>query len=188
MKKSLLALAVLAGISMLFMGCPSGTDAEPTSDPKVNTPVETAKPFTISYKSNAQWAAPTFEVAGDWVSLEVKFADGADLSKNQFCVISDKVEKEESWGTQYFSKYPKADATTKIVFADWLVKNDEENGAEVADSSLKAKGATKITKCSIQNMTKDSFELKVKSAKATKADGTVEDVVPAGDWGSSVTE
>ena len=47
MKKTLLALAAIAGISMLFMGCPHSTKtpASPVSDPVIDnsgddTPVE----------------------------------------------------------------------------------------------------------------------------------------------------
>lgn len=187
MKKSLLALAVLAGVSMLFMGCPKGTDSTPTSDPAV--PAETAKPFTIQFSADKQWSAAEFTVQSDWKSLTVVFADDAPLDKIQFCLVSDKVEKEESWGTAYYSKYPKAEATTTIDFAAWLdILDKNEAKEDVAGSSLKDKGATKINKANIQNMTKDAFSVKIKSAKVTKTDGTVIDVVAAKDWASNVIE
>ena len=65
MKKSLLALAVLAGISMLFMGCQKGTDtpAEPTSDPATNvekpaeeTPAGPTVVKTIELKKFVKWS------------------------------------------------------------------------------------------------------------------------------------
>lgn len=78
MKKSLLALAVLAGISMLFMGCPKGTDtpAEPTSDPATNvekpaeeTPAGPTVVKTIELKKFVKWSelGITADNAGEYL-------------------------------------------------------------------------------------------------------------------------
>ena len=141
-----------------------------------------AKPvFTMTYDAEKQWAAPTFTVDSDWVKLDVEF--DKDYSEViQFCCISDKVEKEESWGTQYYSCYPGATVKTSIDIAAVLdLKNNQ-------GATLKDNGATKIEKISIQNKTKDAQTVNVLSAKVTKADGSVIDVVPEGDWGSKVTK
>lgn len=141
-----------------------------------------AKPvFTMTYDAEKQWAAPTFAVDSDWVKLDVEF--DKDYSEViQFCCISNKVEKEESWGTQYYSRYPGATVKTSIDIAAVLDLRDDQG------FTLKDKGATKIEKISIQNKTKDAQTVNVLSAKVTKADGSVIDVVPEGDWGSKVTE
>ena len=177
MKKTLLVLSAILALSLAFVGCKKSTggDEPDSSDPG-------AKPaFVMTYNAGAQWAAPAFTVADDWESIEVVFADGTDFDKIQFAVISDKVEKEESWGTAYYSLYPQATATTKIEFAKWLNEEKGEDGSTLADH-----GATKIAKISIQNKTTGAVTVKVISAKITKTDGSVVDVKPVGDWASKV--
>lgn len=178
MKKIKVLLSALAMVvAMAFVSC--GGAADGTSEPAASG--ETVA-FTMTYNASAQWAAPAFTVEDDWKSLEVVFADGTDFEKIQFAVISDKVEKEESWGTSYFSLYPAATKTSTIDINNWLeVETNNESG-----KTLKDNGATKINKISIQNKTKDALTVKVVSAKVTKADGTVIDVKPVGDWASSV--
>lgn len=168
MKKLLTMVAVLATACVMFLGCPQ----EATTDEGP------APAFTITYKDSAQWAAPTFTVKDDWKTLEVEFdKEYADI---QFCVISDAVEAEQSWGTSYFSIYPKAEVKTTLDIAAQLeIAND-------SGKTLKDNGATKVEKISIQNKTASGFKVKVMSAKVTKADGSVENVTPAGDWGSEV--
>lgn len=179
MKKIKVLLSALAMVAaMAFVSCGGGAGDDGTSNPAASG--ETIA-FTMTYNAGAQWAAPTFSVADDWKSLEVVFADGTDFDKIQFAVISDKVEKEESWGTSYYSLYPAATKTSEIIINDWFEVETNDSG-----KTLKDYGATKITTISIQNKTKDALTVKVVSAKVTKADGSVIDVKPVKDWGSAV--
>lgn len=176
-KVLLSALAMVAAMALVSCGGKAGDDG--TSSPAATG--ETVA-FTMTYNANAQWAAPEFAVADDWKSLEVVFADGTDFDKIQFAVISDSVKAEQSWGKEYWSLYPVATKTSTIVINDWFeVNKDEESG-----KTLKENGATKVSKISIQNKTKEALTVKVVSAKVTKADGSVIDVKPVKDWGSTV--
>ena len=173
MKKVIFGLTALLAACVFFMGCPNTSTSDPT------TGTEETPAFTITFNASAQWAGPSFTVDDDWESLEVTFFEAPDQSKVQFCLVSDAVKAEQSWGTEYWSTYPAATETTTIVFDDWFVQESD-------DGSIESHGATKFTKANFQNKTTESFTLKVKSAKATKTDGTVVDVVPVKDWGSSV--
>ena len=179
MKKTLLVLSAILALSLAFVGCKKSTgDNNGDSDPVGNdTPVTPA--FVMTYNAGAQWAAPAFTVADDWTSIEVVFAADTAFGDIQFAFTSDKVKSVESWGNQYFAYYPAATETSTFVIADALT-------ADTDDGKLADNGATKITSISIQNKTTKALTVKVISAKVTKAEGTVIDVKPVGDWASSV--
>ena len=98
-------------------------------------------------------------------------------------MVSDKVEKEESWGPAYFSRYPQVAEVVTIDLNDWM--NNQKDGS---GKTLAEQGATKITSIGIQARTTDSPDVKVASAIVTKKDGTKEAVVAVKDWASTVTE
>lgn len=175
-KVLLSALAMVAAMALVSCGGKAGDDG--TSSPAATG--ETVA-FTMTYKANGQYAAPTFTVADDWKSIEVVFADGTDFDKIQFAVTSDSIKAKQDWGNEYYAMYPAATKTSTIVLNDYLEVNKDES-----DKTLKDYGATKITAISIQNKTKEALTVKVVSAKVTKADGSVVDVKPVGDWGSTV--
>lgn len=178
MKKIKVLLSALAMVAaMAFVSCGGGA-GDPTSAPAAAG--ETVA-FTMTYKASAQWAAPVFTVADDWKSLEVVFADGTDFDKIQFAVTSDSVKAEQSWGKEYYAMYPAATKTSTIVINDYFEVNKDDS-----DKTLKDYGATKITQISIQNKTTGALTVKVVSAKVTKTDGTVIDVIPVADWGSAI--
>lgn len=98
-------------------------------------------------------------------------------------MTSDAVQKEEDWGTAYFSRYPQVAEVVTIDLDDWINNHEDESGETLADQ-----GATKITSIGIQARTADSPDVKVASAIVTKKDGTKEAVVAVADWASTVTE
>lgn len=150
------------------------------------------RPFSIIYKGdsggNYQWSAGEFIVEDDWESIEIVFDPNTVFDDIQLVVVSDSVESEESWGTAYYQKYQEAKLCMSFNFADWLTKNDVENGEVIADSSLLAYGATKISKLNVQNKTIKGFSVKILSAVVTKTDNTTEAVIASPDWASSITE
>ncbi len=150
------------------------------------------RPFSIIYKGdsggNYQWSAGEFIVEDDWESIEIVFDPNTVFDDIQLVVVSDSVESEESWGTAYYQKYQEAKLCMSFNFADWLTKNDVENGEIIADSSLLAYGATKISKLNVQNKTIKGFSVKILSAVVTKTDNTTEAVIASPDWASSITE
>lgn len=158
MKKSLLALAVLAGISMLFMGCPSGTDTptEPTSDPATNveTPVVTSKTLTFS---NAYGKA-IWNVAEDWTEFTIEF-DGVP-SKVQICAEGDVTSSaNQKWGEMYYTGTIDT-ASKTVVIADALKALKEKNND------------TKVTKICLCANNDASATAKIKSVTAKKSDGS----------------
>ena len=98
-------------------------------------------------------------------------------------MTSDKVEKEASWGTAYFSRYSQVAEVVTIDLDDWI--NNQKDGS---GKTLAEQGATKITSVGIQAKATDSPDVKVASAIVTKKDGTKEAVVAVKDWASTVTE
>ena len=98
-------------------------------------------------------------------------------------MTSDAVQKEESWGTAYFTRYPQVAEVVTIDLDDWI--NNQKDGS---GKTLAEQGATKITSVGIQAKATDSPDVKVASAIVTKKDGTKEAVVAVKDWGSTVTE
>ena len=175
-------LSALLACGMIF--CTSCKQPEQPEDPaKPEKPAEvTGKPFTISF-GGAQYSAGSFATADDWVSIEIKFAEVPPKEKVQFCLVSDKVEKEESWGPAYFSRYPQVAEVVTIDLDDWINNQKDDSGKTLAEQ-----GATKITSIGIQARTADSPDVKVASAIVTKKDGTKEAVVAVKDWASTVTE
>ena len=168
-------LSALLACGMIFCtSCKQSADSTP--------PKEEGKPFTISFNGQ-QYSAGTFATADDWVSIEIKFAEVPPTDKVQFCLTSNKVEKEESWGPAYFSRYPQVAEVVTIDLNDWMNNQKDASGKTLADQ-----GATKITSIGIQAKTTDSPDVKVASAIVTKKDGTKEAVVAVKDWGSTVTE
>ena len=79
----------------------------------------TGKPFTISFNGQ-QYCAGSFATADDWASIEIKFAEVPPTEEVQFCLTSDAVQKEESWGTAYFSRYPQVAEVVTIDLDDWI--------------------------------------------------------------------
>ena len=130
-----------------------------------------------------QFCAGSFATADDWASIEIKFAEVPPTEEVQFCLTSDAVQKEESWGTAYFSRYPQVAEVVTIDLNDWI--NNQKDGS---GKTLAEQGATKITSVGIQAKATDSPDVKVASAIVTKKDGTKEAVVAVKDWGSTVTE
>ena len=175
-------LSALLACGMIF--CTScKQSADPTPPKEEEKPAEvTGKPFTISFNGK-QYSAGSFATADDWVSIEIKFAEVPSTEKVQFCLVSDKVEKEESWGPAYFSRYPQVAEVVTIDLDDWINNQKDDSGKTLAEQ-----GATKITSIGIQARTTDSPDVKVASAIVTKKDGTKEAVVAVKDWGSTVTE
>ena len=175
-------LSALLACGMIF--CTSCKQPEQPEDPaKPEKPAEvTPKPFTISF-GGKQYSAGTFATADDWVSIEIKFAEVPPTEKVQFCLTSDAVEKQETWGTAYYSRYPQVAEVVTIDLNDWINNQKDDSGKTLADQ-----GATKITSIGIQAKTADSPDVKVASAIVTKKDGTKEAVVAAADWASTVTE
>ena len=98
-------------------------------------------------------------------------------------MTSDAVEAEESYGTEYFSRYTQVAEVVNIDLDDWINNQENEFGETLAEQ-----GATKITSVNIQAKTTDSPDVKVASAIVTKKDGTKEAVVAVKDWASTVTE
>ena len=179
-------LSALLACGMIF--CTSCKQPEQPEDPaKPEKPEEkpaevTPKAFTISF-GGKQYSAGTFATADDWVSIEIKFAEVPPTEKVQFCLTSDAVEKQETWGTAYYSRYPQVAEVVTIDLNDWINNQKDDSGKTLADQ-----GATKITSIGIQAKTADSPDVKVASAIVTKKDGTKEAVVAAADWASKVTE
>ena len=175
-------LSALLACGMIF--CTScKQSADPTPPKEEEKPAEvTPKPFTISF-GGKQYSAGTFATADDWVSIEIKFAEVPPTEKVQFCLTSDAVEKQETWGTAYYSRYPQVAEVVTIDLNDWINNQKDDSGKTLADQ-----GATKITSIGIQAKTADSPDVKAASAIVTKKDGTKEAVVAAADWASTVTE
>ena len=174
-------LSALLACGMIF--CTSCKQSADPTPPKEEKPAEvTGKPFTISFNGK-QYCAGSFATADDWASIEIKFAEVPPTDKVQFCLVSDAVEKEESWGTAYFSRYPQVAEVVTIDLNDWINNQKDTTGKTLAEQ-----GATKITSVGIQAMTTDSPDVKVASAIVTKKDGTKEAVVAVADWASTVTE
>lgn len=145
---------------------------------KADAPAKPAGSITMTW--NNLWAYPILEVQPDWVSVEYVFDEEPAEDKLQFCVVSDKIEKVESWGNAYFCVYPKVEKTSVLVIDDLLnLKNDK--GKTLLDN-----GATKINVIGVQSKVSNKHSLTALSIKVTKKDGSVEDVVPQKDWGSTV--
>lgn len=145
---------------------------------KADAPAKPAGSITMTW--NNLWAYPILEVQPDWVSVEYVFDEEPAEDKLQFCVVSDKIEKVESWGNAYFCVYPKVEKTSVLVIDDLLnLKNDK-------DKTLIDNGATKITMIGVQSKVSNKHSLRALSIKVTKKDGSVENVVPKKDWGSTV--
>lgn len=142
---------------------------------------ESAKPAgSITMTWNNLWAYPILEVQPDWVSVEYVFDEEPAGDKLQFCVVSDKIEKVESWGNAYYCVYPEVKKTSVLVIDDLMnMKNDK-------DKTLIDNGATKITVIGVQSKVSNKHSLTALSIKVTKKDGSVENVVPKKDWGSTV--
>ena len=176
-KTKLLKVGILS--ALLACGMIFCTSCKQPEQPGDST---TPKPFTISFNGK-QYSAGSFATADDWVSIEIKFAEVPPKEKVQFCLVSDKVEKEESWGPAYFSRYPQVAEVVTIDLDDWINNQKDDSGKTLAEQ-----GATKITSIGIQARTADSPDVKVASAIVTKKDGTKEAVVAVKDWASTVTE
>ena len=145
---------------------------------KADAPAKPAGSITMTW--NNLWAYPILEVQPDWVSVEYVFDEEPAEDKLQFCVVSDKIEKVESWGNAYFCVYPKVEKTSVLVIDDLMnMKNDK--GKTLIDN-----GATKITMIGVQSKVSNKHSLTALSIKVTKKDGSVENVVPKKDWGSTV--
>ena len=145
---------------------------------KADAPAKPAGSITMTW--NNLWAYPILEVQPDWVSVGYVFDDEPAEDKLQFCVVSDKIEKVESWGNAYFCVYPKVEKTSVLVIDDLMnMKNDK-------DKTLIDNGATKITMIGVQSKVSNKHSLTALSIKVTKKDGSVENVVPKKDWGSTV--
>ena len=142
---------------------------------------ESARPAgSITMTWNNLWAYPILEVQPDWVSVEYVFDEEPSLEKLQFCVVSDKIEKVESWGNAYYCVYPVVEKKSVLVIDDLMnMKNDK-------DKTLIDNGATKITVIGVQSKVSNKHSLTALSIKVTKKDGSVENVVPKKDWGSTV--
>ena len=134
MKKSLLALAVLAGISMLFMGCPSGTDAEPTSDPATNTETPVVTPKTI-FKGATLELATSYGDAGEIIKegdldvVHVKPAGSYESWKITFAQPID-ISGKKIKTTAKFADYDKGSNTFKIAFF-----SDDTHGSEIDNNT-----------------------------------------------------
>ena len=169
MKKLLTSIVAL---SMLF-----ALTAAPKKK-KADAPAKPAGSITMTW--NNLWAYPILEVQPDWVSVEYVFDEEPAEDKLQCCVVSDKIEKVESWGNAYFCVYPKVEKTSVLVIDDLMnMKNDK-------DKTLIDNGATKITVIGVQSKVSNKHSLTALSIKVTKKDGSVENVVPKKDWGSTV--
>ena len=145
---------------------------------KADAPAKPAGSITMTWHN--LWAYPILEVQPDWVSVEYVFDEEPAEDKLQFCVVSDKIEKVESWGNAYFCVYPKVEKTSVLVIDDLMnMKNDK-------DKTLIDNGATKITMIGVQSKVSNKHSLTALSIKVTKKDGSVENVVPKKDWGSTV--
>jgi len=128
-----------------------------------------------------QWAAPTVTIDASWKKLTYEFVENP--ANVQFCVVSDAVKSEESWGKAYYSVYPalNSESTTSELDLDALLTELKDLSAE----------ATKITSVNLQFTAATADEnsiAKVKAVVATKEDGTKELVKMAGDWGSSIAD
>ena len=66
---------------------------------KADAPAKPAGSITMTW--NNLWAYPILEVQPDWVSVEYVFDEEPAEDKLQFCVVSDNIEKGESWGNAY---------------------------------------------------------------------------------------
>ena len=145
---------------------------------KADAPAKPAGSITMTW--NNLWAYPILEVQPDWVSVEYVFDEEPAEDKLQFCVVSDKIEKVESWGNAYFCVYPKVEKTSVLVIDD-LLNQKNDKGKTLLDN-----GATKINVIGVQSKVSNKHSLTALSIKVTKKDGSVEDVVPQKDWGSTV--
>ncbi len=145
---------------------------------KADAPAKPAGSITMTW--NNLWAYPILEVQPDWVSVEYVFDEEPAEDKLQFCVVSDKIEKVESWGNAYFCVYPKVEKTSVLVIDD-LLNQKNDKGKTLLDN-----GATKINVIGVQSKVSNKHSLTALSIKVTKKDGSVEDVVPKKDWGSTV--
>lgn len=131
---------------------------------------------TITFKG--QYAAPTVAIDATWKELTVSFAE--QPSDIQFCVTSDAVEKEESWGTAYYATYPQVTGETTTL----------DLAALLTELQGKSSNVTKIVTVGIQYTAKpaegETYSTQVKAVVATKADGTKELVNLTPDWGSEI--
>ena len=145
---------------------------------KADAPAKPAGSITMTW--NNLWAYPILEVQPDWVSVEYVFDEEPAEDKLQFCVVSDKIEKVESWGNAYFCVYPKVEKTSVLVIDD-LLNQKNDKGKTLLDN-----GATKINVIGVQSKVSNKHSLTALNIKVTKKDGSVENVVPKKDWGSTV--
>ena len=135
-------------------------------------------PKTVTW--TGQWAGPTLTVEADWATVTVVFEEKP--AGVQFCVSSDFVTSEESWGKAYQSTYPQIEGTTASV----------DVAAELAVMQAKeGDGSTKVEKIVVQNTEKFEGEVTSKTAKikaiiVTLKDGSKKLVEASGDWGSKI--
>ena len=130
-----------------------------------------------------QWSGPSIQIEEGWTKVTAIFEEKpADV---QFCVNSDYVVKEESWGKSYQSTYPPiADATASVDLA-----------AELATmQAIEGDQSTKITTVTLQyTQTVAEGETnpptaKLKALLVTLADGSQKLVKPAFAWGGSISK
>jgi len=149
-----------------------------------NTEPDNPTPATLAYETpktvtwTSQWSGPSVSVEADWAKVTVVFEEAP--AGVQFCVNSDYVVKEESYGKAYQSTYPAFAAASATV----------DIAKELADMQAKAGDqSTKVTTITVQNV--DKLENESKTAKliaviVTHTDGSQELVTPTMGWGGSI--
>ena len=174
MKKSLLALAALAGISMLFMGCPKTTGNNET--PADNTPAE---------------ETPTTGAAS-WYSYKVKTTDGTTYLFNEDGTL--KSEGEQSVADLLFVKFTLAANNLWTSFYAGTIESYDADLASYCTYSI-TDGTLKLelngTECITCTASGDYYTATYASAEYTfvKVGGTVPaDETPAGPTSVQVIE
>ena len=150
--------------------------------------VKAPRPETCEVYYTAQYGEVDYEVKDDWKSLELVFDENTNTDNFTIKLLSDKsIPDDYNTGIVYLS----ALNNNTIVFADELSRNSlDEDDQEIPNTSLAAQGATKITKVGIVYKGNSSSILKILGAKAVKADGTKEAVIPTvanNGWGCEIS-
>ncbi len=150
MKKSLLVLAALAALSMVFVSCGSKGDG--------STPTTPAEPKAKVLTFSNVYGKVIWNVADDWTTFAVEF-DGVPTAV-QFCAEGDQTSSENQlWGDMYYVDCDSA--SLSVNFADAL-------------TALQGKGHndTKVTKAILGAKNDAAATAKIKSITVTKADGS----------------
>jgi hypothetical protein len=136
---------------------------------------------TITWKG--QWSGPSVTVEENWAKVTVIFEEKPE--NVQFCVNSDYVVKEESWGKAYQSTYPAiADATASVDLAAEL----ETMKAIEGDQSTKINTVTIQYTQAVAEDEQNPPTAKLKAFIVTLTDGTQKLVLPTFGWGGSISK